>query len=399
MKNQFKILLIFISILTIGCSKEEERIEPQIECIPEEVNIPDSIHLTFEPTNVIYTWKNYLLEYTSDDSNNIKFSKDLGKTWTTWENPYGHIARVHIFSEGTIMFCTTTRVFTTKDFITVEESKVLDIDGTPFIPNAVHFFTITQQDNKNIIIDGTEIEAWGDYMITQAQGASSYVPRFWYTTDYGKTVKASIKGGGVRHFHHVEYNDFTNKFIITTGDSHNENKVIESSYSPSTDEWIHREMLSGNAYKFGASYFDENYTYFITDYTNDTPMRGILRCDSDSLGDASAYEYVYKSNNEVYPLINLYEDSNGNKMLTADEQAKNTFYYARGDFDFQTVTHDYPNSIGRMTPVNNNGDMYGTLFTNNYSRFSTVRQPTVNLTQAFRNAGITDFNKEQCDTN
>lgn len=390
-----KYLLLLLVLLTFSCTKDE-RIEPYIECIPKEIDIPNNINLTFEPTNVIYTWKNYLLEYTSDDSNDIRFSKDLGKTWTTWENPYGHIARVHIFSEGTVMFCTTTRIFTTKDFIKVTESTVLDTDGSTFIPNAVHFFTITSQENENIIIDGTEIEVWGDYMITQAQGASSYVPRLWYTTDYGKTVKATIKGGGVRHFHHVEYNDFTNKFILTTGDGGSQCKVIESVYIPSTDEWTHEEMISGNAYKFGASYFDETYTYFITDYTGSTPMRGILRCKSDSLGDASAYEYVYKSENEVYPLIDLYKDSNGNTILTGDEQALGEFYYARNDFNFQKVTHNYSNTIARMTSVNNNGDMYASLFTNNYTAFSTVRRPTVNLTQAFRDAGITDFNEQQC---
>lgn len=360
---------------------------------PAHINLPEKEY-------VFATSMNYILKTeVIDGISYIKISQNLGKSWTQMPNILGDIVSYHFFSEGTIMLCSPTKVYWTDDYVTLNESTVLDHDGSPFIPTSRHFFAM-QTGDKIDYQDDTEIFSWGDYLVDGTPA------RVWYTTDRGRTIKCSIKFGttslggivrNVRHVHRVYFHKQKNTFYITTGDDGNENMIIKGNYTIATDTWKWEILNAGIQYKFGNIIIDDNnIAFMITDYTDPSlaDKKGIYRVPVEFLGNINKYKLIYKCEpsewGNIAP-VSLAIDNNGNKILFPDFLGSGFLWIATEGLNFKRVTVSPNVLLTYMIGENYNGDMWCVQYEGgNNLRLSSG---SFNLTKALRDSGITNFGR------
>lgn len=336
-------------------------------------------------STVIETAMNYILKL---ENGNLMLSTDLGKTWTTKENTYGTITHAHFFGDGTLMFCTPTAAYYTKDLVTITQATILDIDGSAWSPSGHHFF-VQQKFDTVEVINGVEIHYWGDYYLS---GATN----LWYTVDNGHTIKAAFKFGtsqidgttiSARHCHQFVYNKYDGHFYVTTGDTLTENNLIRGDYNPQNDTWTWELLAQGADYKFGMILFDRNFIYGVTDYAGSgqtfTHNMGILKCPMDKLGTPDAWTLAWDSGRSPggAGLVSLLIDGCGNKLLTIDSENPGYVYLATKGLDFKLMTLAVNQQLGiRFTGPNYNGDYYAT-FKNfgGYDGLCLNFYPTINV--------------------
>lgn len=349
-----------------------------------------------EITDIIYSARNYLVEDKElNGKRYLRISKDLGKTWKEFENTFGDLVYFHIFSTGDMLFSTKTWCYHIDNTLSqISPSQVYDYDGNTFNPNAIeYFFQIGDCKNHIWKVDNTEIIAWGDYSLETKD--KLYIPRVWYSADYGKTVKCAIKfnetkiDGKVqncRHTHGVRFDKFNKVFYVMTGDNASQSQLIKGTYNPQNDVWDFKRLGSGNNYKFASVYFDKEYAYLVTDYTTNATQSGIIKCKKDSLFDSSKFEYLYM-NDENRALLCCEFDMNGNRILMPDGSVKTFIYYARGNYDFKKIPISEHGYIEGFTSPNYAGDVYagfGMAFPFTLYRY-------FNFTEAMRKSGVTDY--------
>lgn len=372
----------------------------------DNYEVPDVL-LLGKKTTVFATAMNYLLDtQVIDGVDHIRISTDLGKTYNVMPNILGDIVHCHFFSDGTIMLCSPTKVYWTDDYLTLNESVVYDHDGSVFVPTHRHFFAM-QNSDKTMHIDGREIFAWGEYTITG-------VPRIWYSTDRGRTIKCAAKFGTtvmdgktrkIRHVHRVSYREKDSSFYITTGDhgyEGNENMVLRANYDFDTDEWTWKFYNSGWNYKFGAIFFDDVYAYLLTDYTNpdQQDIQGFYRVLPEHLGDFSKYRAIYKPDTETLgetAFSRFFMDRMGNKVILPDWKGFGVIWVAREGMDFKRVQLSKNIWLAYIIGANYNGDIYSVEFDNfiavtaNGGANIKLNRGTYNITEAMRNSGVNDF--------
>lgn len=348
-------------------------------------------------TTVIETAMNYVLKL---EEGNLKLSKDLGKTWTTKENTYGTIEHAHFFGDGTLLFCTPTAAYYTKDLVTINQATILDIDGNAWNPNGYHFFWQQKFDSVEVI-DGKEIHYWGDYIL-------SGVTHLWYTVDNGHTIKTAFKFGtskidgntiACRHCHQFIYNKYDGKFYVTTGDNITEINLMRGTYDVQNDTWTWELLGNGSNYKFGQLLFDRNFMYAITDYAGVgqtfTYPKGILKCPMDKIGTPEAWTNAWEDyDGEVISaagLVSLLIDGNGNKLLTIDSYQPGFVFVTDQGFKFKKMRLDGATQFGiRFTGPNYNGDYYATYktFDGTQNACSLSFYPTMNVKEMLALNGI-----------
>lgn len=353
---------------------------------------------------VFATHMNYLLIMKMIDGvENIGISTDLGKTYTYIVNSIGKITNYHFFTDGTIMLSSEKKVYWTDDYVTINESVLLDEDGSPFVAavDAHHFFG-QQNSDKPMMVDGQEVYAWGDYVI------SGTIPSIWYTKDFGRTVKRATKMQGVtldgiamniRHIHKVYFHQKQEKFYIMTGDFGDENMLMSGIYNPSLDAWTWEVIGRGHEYKFGNMWCDDYYAYFTADYTEleFQDYWGIIRVGLNHLGDKTKFRLAWNAKDgwrsgSPYRFIS---DRNGNKILIGELYAAGYIMVATKGYDFKRVNIVPSVVLSFIIGPNDNGDIYckadflGDGLGENRGQFLTGG--TINLTKSLRNAGLTNF--------
>lgn len=346
-----------------------------------------------EPDGIIATAWNYILKKESvDEQNYLCYSDDLGQTWVRVLDTYGDIVYVHFFSEGSILFATMSKCYYSNDsFATINESEIFDYDGSKFIPVATeHFFQNDQSRNEMMIRqDGVEYVVWGDYAINDV----NFIPRVWYSEDYGKTVKCIIKFGetqigsaplSVRHVHGAIYNPYDKKIYIITGDSGSECALIVGDYE--ADKWSFELIGQGCEFKFGDIIFRKDYAFFVTDYTVSMP-KGILRCRYDKINQIEHYKYIAEIDYSG-SLITFLSDSKGNKLLFPDSGGRGKIWYCRDNFKFSELPISENVVLTNVSSPNYNGDIY---VRKSLSTYPFKLDPMINLTKSMRNSGCIDF--------
>lgn len=352
-----------------------------------------------ETTNVIFSARNLLIEDVEREGvRYLRVSKDLGNTWKEFENTYGDLVYIHLFSTGDILFATKSWCYyIDRELSSIMPSQVYDYNGSIFKPVAKEHFYVG--DCKNYIwkIDGVEILVWGDYSYGGTNDPN-YVARVWYTTDCGHSVKCAIKfnetkiDGKVqkcRHTHGLRYDRFDKVFYIPTGDAGEAGKqcqLISGKYDTQSDTWDFHRIGSGYNYKFSRIYFDKEYAYLMTDYTTKEFPTGIIKCKKDSLHDSSKFEYLYM-NEDYCPVTSCEFDMNGNKLVTPDGTGKTFIFYARGNYSFKKIPTSQRGWITGFTSPNYNGEVYARIC----SAFPFYQNRCFNFTKSMRNSGVVDY--------
>ena len=364
--------------------------------------IKTQIDITPYIGGVLATAMNFIVRYGDDGGvEKLYFSRDLGKTWTSITNTIGSIVHAHIFTDGTIMLCSRSKVYWTKDFSTLTESSVYDENGDPFVgTDSFNAQFIETQDNSPInaqIDDGVEMHVWGDYVL-------SGTCRIWYTRDYGHTIKCAAKANGngwemedgtivnIRHIHRIKYRKEDGKWYINAGDSGNECVFVTGEYDVANDTWTWRLLAQGQNYKFGGFLFSKqgDCIYALSDYTQNQSSNGLFEVAIPNIGDISMWNKVFSFDHCNSKLIT---DFDGNKVVIPDVDVTNYFFVANKNNQFVKVAFSGVTAfLGSIIGPNYNGDYYCTLMTawNN----TTCLNPSlgsVNLTQMVRDLGIGSF--------
>ena len=365
---------------------------------------PSSITLP-EKEFVFATAMNYILKTEIiGGTDYIKISQDLGKTWTQMPNILGDIVAYHFFSDGTIMLASPTKVYWTRDYLTLNESTVFDYGGIPFVPDARHFFGMQTGDTIMHVGD-TEIYVWGDYVV----GAGSAIPRLWYSIDRGRTIKCAAKFGTmdmdgawrwIRHVHRVYQHKKDESFYICTGDGGDENMIIRAVYDVALDSWGWKVLAQGADYKMGNIILDDVFAYLVTDYTepDQYDKKGIYRVPIADIGDYTKYQLVFKADpaewGSVAP-VNILLDNNGNKVILPDYLGAGFIWLAREGLDFKKVPISPAVLLGYCIGANYQGDIWCVAY-NNSGELNTptelkLNRGSYNLTKALRDAGVDNF--------
>lgn len=363
----------------------------------DDGSVPDFMTLPVRE-NVFATSMNYILKTELiDNVDYIKISTDLGKTWTQMPNILGDIVSYHFFSDGTIMLCSPTKVYWTRDYLTLNESTVYDHDGSVFVPTGRHFFTMQTGDSVQYI-DNQEIFVFADYLTVTK-------PRIWYSLDRGRTIKCAalfgttVMDGSVRditHVHRVYYHKKSQTFYITTGDYGNGNMIMKAVYNVATDTWTWDVLATGIEYKFGNITIDDNnIAYLVTDYTEASlaDKKGIYRVPVPDLGDITKYQRIYHADTvtwgSIAPLL-LIMDKNGNKVLLPDYLGKGFIWVARDGLDFVKVRLSEDVLLQYAVGANYKGDIYCIDYYANGGGWR-LNRGSFNLTKMLRDAGVSDF--------
>ena len=335
---------------------------------------------------------------------NIAISQNLGKTWTYIPNIIGKIVNYHFFTDGTILLSSEKECYWTDDYVTINESVLLDEDGSPFVAavDAHHFFG-QQTGDKPMFVDGQEVYVWGEYAI------SGTTVGVWYTTDYGRTIKRAVDFQGenfggitinIRHVHKVYYHAKQETFYVMTGDFGDENMLMSGIYNPSLDAWTWEVIGRGHEYKFGNMWCDDYYAYFTTDYTEAAFKEywGIVRVGLNHLGDPSKFRLAWDAKEGGWGGGSPYRfiaDRNGNKIVIGELYTSGYIMVATTGYNFKRVDIHPSVVLSFIIGPNDNGDIYmkadlfgrglGTNAANHLSG------GTVNITKMLRNAGLVNF--------
>lgn len=356
-----------------------------------------------ENEGVMYTIDNFIMKHIYENEvEYLCFSTDLGKNWVQVENTFDtRITHAHYFVDGTLLMCTPTKCYWTKDFQTFTESVVYDFDGSLFQPESgTRFYNIPKYKEKRTFVDNEEWHLWGDYIITTSR------PRLWYTKDNGRTVRAAFAFGlssidgtvyGARHIHAFEYNPYDGHFYAFTGDSDTECHIIKGQYNNSTWTWEH--IVTGALWKLTSPVFFNGYFAAVTDYTDSSlsEKKGLVRCPTNAISEENIC-YLFKATSSMMgnaALSGYIYDKNGWRVMTCDYLGGNKVLMAKNNYNFTWV---YNISGKRMTSFigpNANGDVY--VYYGNVGAsvsgedWLRINASTFNFTKAMRDAGASNF--------
>lgn len=395
-------------------------------------SVMPSLLLLGEPTNIIYTIDDFMLAHEYDQSqgiDNLKFSNDLGKTWTTVTNTYGTVLNAFMFADGTFMMACKKdegcRIYWTRDFATFTEATVIDYDGNPYSLEAGKTrFYILKPRNKHVYVNGVEHYCFWDYIISTTQ------PRMWYaiSDESGVTVRAAFAFGkstingstlSARHGHAFEYNPYDGYFYALTGDSVSECHVLKGNYvdNNGTHTWTWERLATGGGYKLTSVSFDEGNLFAITDYTESAlaAYKGVISIPIDKIGLTTSIggvvfpaklRYWFHAT-EAFMRQGSYRgvaalslgvtvDNHGWRFIGTDYLGNSKHLIAKNSHNFVWVDNDKNVRFDMVTGPNNRGDVFVVYSTpplnvSGEGWLKLSHQKTYNLTEAMRRSGATDF--------
>lgn len=237
----------------------------------------------------------------------LHLSTDGGSTFTKslqLGEEIGTIKYVHVFGDGSLMFCSHTKAYHSPDFVSYSESTLLDMDDMPIELTGVDNLSAYNHDRNRQIVDGVEMLMWGNYTHTTATPI-----RVWYTKDKGRTLKVAYRfnleeSNSATHVHNVIFNPADNSFWIQTGDyfppeakplSH----FMQCFYDAINDTWVINTIGSSLPFKSTNMVFVDDYAY----WTWDTSGGGVIRCKYDEIGDVTKHERLFQTTNDCLDLI------------------------------------------------------------------------------------------------
>ena len=399
---------------------------------PQQSTMP-TLMLMGDPTEVIYTIDDFMLAHEWDESqgvDNLKFSNDLGKSWTTVENTFGIIINVFMFADGTLMFAGKKsdgcRIWWTRDFSTFTEATIIDYNGQPYSREAgkTRFFILKPR-AKHTYVNGVEHYCFWDYIITTTN------PRLWYaiSDENGVTVRAAFAFGlssfngstlPARHGHEFSYNPYNGYFYALTGDSANECHVMRGRYvdNNGTHTWTWEKLATGDGYKLVSVDYDEGNLYALTDYTVSAlkSYKGIVSIPIDKIGLTTTVggvvfpaklRYWFKATAEFMAqgsrspsspaaISGYCTDNNGWRISGTDYLGGSKHLIAKGGHNFVWVDNDAGLKLGSFIGPNNQGDIIitashvgSTVSGEDWLKMS--HKLHYNLTEIMRRSGATDF--------
>ena len=405
---------ILLFALCLGCKS----VDPDVEVLINEQH--DDVIKLPEYGNVIATMYSYILEeIVIDGVAYFNYSKDLGSNWKLVENTIGDITHAHIFSDGTFLLCGRRKAYTTKDFDSFTESVIYDIDGKVLteLPRD-GFYAVGHHDVYNVI-DGHELEIWGEYILERENN-----PCVWYTIDKGATIRCAFKfgvseiGGKVincRHVHKVTYCRKDGSIYVTTGDAYSagEDHVLRGTINVHSLEWDWAQIADGRMFKFGIVYFDDQFMYIITDYTEKalSDKKGILYIPinmvQDINNDIEKFKYVWRLPEDEEKThtglsmapFDILIDGNGNKILFGDSYSYGYIWISRKGYEFKRYRLNNRKMYVGLNIIgpNFNGDVYiqsfgdGVTYTDENLKLNRGR--SYNLTKIMRENIDEDFMK------
>ena len=402
------------------------------EMMAQHSQMPSLLRLG-NPTNVIYTIDDFMLAHEYDQSqgiDNLKFSNDLGKTWTTVTNTYGTVLNAFMFADGTFMMACKKdegcRIYWTRDFITFAEASIIDYNGNPYSLEAGKTrFYILKPRSKHVYVDGVEHYCFWDYIMDITAN-----PRMWYaiSDESGVTVRAAFAFGkstingstlSARHGHAFEYNPYDGYFYALTGDAASQCHVLKGKYvdNNGTHTWTWERLATGGGYKLTSVSFDEGNLFAITDYTESAlaAYKGVISIPIDKIGLTTTIggvvfpaklRYWFHATEEfmregsyggVAALsLGVTVDNHGWRFIGTDYLGNSKHLIAKNSHNFVWVDNDKNVRFNMITGPNNKGDVYVTFSTpplnvSGEGWLKLSHQKTYNLTEAMRRSGATDF--------
>lgn len=396
------------------------------EAASKESKFPTMLYFG-EPTNIIYTIDDFLLAHEYDEGqniNNLKFSTDLGKTWTTIANTFGVITNAFRFADGTFMMCCQQsdgmHFLWSRDFETFNDCVVYDYDGEPYqTRTGDRRCFINRPRYKHLYVDNTEYYLIGDYVFPESNSASAN-PRLWYaiSEDAGVTMRCAFAFGlqqidGVtipaRHVHNFEYNPYNGYFYAMTGD-HGENECNVMRGRHVNHVWTWERLAHGQQYKVMYPVFDEGNIYLTTDYTDSSLVnaKGIVRVPVNRF-DFDNFHYLFHATaefmlegsidaNQPAAIAQMVIDNHGWRFLITDYIGNSKHLIAKGNHNFVWVDNTTGKKFDGIIGPNSNGDVYVSAKTPSANvpeaSLKISHKTTYNLTDAMRNSGATDFFKD-----
>lgn len=315
----------------------------------------------------------------------------------------GTITFIHVFENGNLLICDEQQAYYSEDWQTLNESTVLDIDGNPLVPTEKDNFTLIASFDRQIV-DGVEIKAWGNY--STEPGVEYDNINVWYTADYGKTVKSTIKfgtsGNGpiseleTRHVHGVDFNAEDETFWLQTGDHDDEPIVAKGIYDLEKDTWEWDLIGQGQDYKWSNVIFYEGYAYFNLDYS---PDGGVMRAEYEDIGDVSKHKRLLTTPNDA---VNMIMGERGDMVVTTTKwggpDKARMLYYSPDRIHFYDIVGDRPagfsedTTYGRVFGANSQGKILAGVWDD--TEASPLSDwdglPSVWLDEMVRNAGFPD---------
>lgn len=356
-----------------------------------------------ENEGVMYTIDNFIMKHIYENEvEYLCFSTDLGKNWIQVENTFDtRITHAHYFIDGTLLMCTPTKCYWTKDFQTFTESVMYDYDGSLFQPESgTRFYNIPKFKENRTFVNNEEWHLWGDYIITTTK------PRLWYTKDNGRTIRAAYAFGlssidgtvySARHIHAFEYNPFDEHFYAFTGDSATECHIIKGQYNNGTWTWEH--IVTGALWKLTSPVFFKGYFAAVTDYTDSSlsEKKGLIRCPVNAISEENIC-YLFKATSSMMgnaALSGYIYDKNGWRVMTCDYRGGDKVLVAKNNYDFTWVYNTNGERMSSFIGPNANGDVY--VFYRNVGAsvsgedWLRINGNTFNFTKAIRDAGASNF--------
>lgn len=303
------------------------------------------------PDTLIGSIDNMLLSHSGDM---LLLSKNGGKSYdyAISTEGLGIIKYLHIFRDGSLMFCTDQKCYYTHDWLDYHESTVLDINGDPFVPSKYDNFTLMKKNKERQIVNGKEMLVWGNY--SNSNDTQYENINVWYTLDKGKTIKSCYKFGeggrlSCRHVHNVDFNPADQTFYVLTGDEYardeEQSHVIKGIYDMDNDSWEWELIGSGNDFKWSNIQFCGSYVY----YSWDRPKGGVRRVLYSQLPDVSKHEQIISSANDC---IGIYIGKNGDmiafqSVYGGGMQPRN-FYYSPDRVNFHRIEGEIPSGYDHL---------------------------------------------------
>lgn len=335
----------------------------------------------------------------------LYLSQDQGETYGPGLpiHDVGTITFIHVFENGNLLLADDQKAYYSLDWQTLHESTVLDLDGKPLDPAEKDNFTMIASFDRQFV-DGVEIKAWGNY--SYEEGVEYENINVWYTADYGKTVKSTIKfgteGNGpiseleTRHVHGVDYNAEDESFWLQTGDHDDEPIVARGEYDLEEDIWDWELVGQGQDYKWSNVIFRDGYAYFNLDYS---PKGGVMRTEYENIDDPSEHKRMLTTPNDA---VNIFMGERGDMLVTTTKwggpEKARMLYYSPDLIHFYEIMGDRPagfsedTTYGRVFGVNNQGKILAGVWDDNdenpLSKWDGL--PSAWLDEMVRKAGFPD---------
>ena len=308
-----------------------------------------------EENAVAENWKQYDHQivftlgyiYVMMEDNTFYLSVDGGKTYpksigipTGFTHDFGTLRNVYVFKSGTLLACDHQYAYYTDDWETWHQSSCLGLDGSAYVPTQYDTFTNIYRQPR-VIIDGTEIYAFGNYNITDNDNNRDVV---WYTVDNGHTLKVAyefnVSGAySCRHIHGVSYCKKQGNFWIYTGDftdaGRDQNHLLKGEYDLTADTWTFTRAGTGLDYKWACLNFYGDYFYYCHDLTPGDIMMGKIGDEGDvtkhytilsDLPNDPIGLFVGENSGEMAVTLSMYRSGTSSSTNTQAYDSKRMWY-------------------------------------------------------------------------